>query len=59
MGVITRAAPSLNLMVIGAPLRLIVGLAALGVTIQVVPGVMTRVSTWGLELSAQLALAFR
>jgi flagellar biosynthesis protein FliR len=59
MGVITRAAPSLNLMVIGAPLRLIVGLAALGVTVQVVPGVMARVSTWGLELSAQLALAFR
>jgi len=59
LGVITRAAPSLNLMVIGAPLRLIVGLAALGIALQVVPGVMTRVSTWGLELGAQLALAFR
>ena len=59
MGVITRAAPSLNLMVIGAPLRLVVGLAALGIAIQVVPPVMARVSTWGLELSAQLALAFR
>jgi len=59
MGLITRAAPSLNLMVIGAPMRLIVGLAALGVAIQVVPGVMTRVSTWGMELGAQLALGFR
>jgi len=59
LGVITRAAPSLNLMVIGAPLRLIIGLAALGIAIQVVPAVMTRASTWGMELGAQLALAFR
>ena len=59
MGLISRAAPSLNLMVIGAPLRLLVGLASLGVAIQVVPSVMTRVSTWGMDLSAQLALAFR
>jgi len=59
MGLITRAAPSLNLMVIGAPMRLMVGLAALGVAIQVVPTVMTRVSTWGMELGAQLAHGFR
>jgi flagellar biosynthesis protein FliR len=59
MGLVTRAAPSLNLMVIGAPLRLMVGLATLGVAIQVVPGLMTRVSTWGMELGGQLALAFR
>jgi flagellar biosynthetic protein FliR len=59
MGVISRAAPTLNLMVIGAPLRLIVGLAALGMAIQVVPGVMTRASGWGMELGARLALAFR
>jgi flagellar biosynthesis protein FliR len=59
MGVVSRAAPSLNLMVIGAPLRLIVGLFALGLSIQVVPGVMARASAWGLELGARLAMAFR
>jgi flagellar biosynthetic protein FliR len=59
MGVVSRAAPSLNLMVIGAPLRLIVGLFALGLSIQVVPGVMARASALGLDLGARLALAFR
>lgn len=59
MGVISRAAPSLNLMVIGAPMRLLVGLAALGAAIQVVPGVVTHMSTWAMELSAQLAFALR
>jgi flagellar biosynthetic protein FliR len=59
MGVISRAAPSLNLQVIGAPLRLIVGLFALGTAISIVPAVVTRLSGWGVELSAHLAVAFR
>jgi flagellar biosynthesis protein FliR len=59
MGVVTRVAPTLNLMVIGAPLRLLVGLFALGVAIQIVPGVVIRMSEWSLELASQLALAFR
>ena len=59
MGLVTRAAPSLNVMVLGAPLRLLVGLATLAVAIQVVPGVMVRTSGWGLELATRLAAAFR
>jgi len=59
MGVVSRAAPSLNLMVIGAPLRLIVGLMALGLAIQVVPVVTTRLASWALDLGAQLAVSFR
>jgi flagellar biosynthetic protein FliR len=59
MGVTSRAAPSLNLMMVAAPLRLILGLVALGLAIQVVPPVITRVGSWGLELGAQLAHALR
>lgn len=59
MGVITRAAPSLNLATVGAPLRLLVGLTALATAIQVVPGVVARTAGWGVELGARLALAFR
>jgi flagellar biosynthetic protein FliR len=59
MGVTSRAAPSLNLMMVAAPLRLILGLAALGLAIRVVPPLVTRVGSWGLELGAQLAHALR
>jgi hypothetical protein len=46
-------------MMVAAPLRLILGLVALGLAIQVVPPVITRVGSWGLELGAQLAHALR
>jgi flagellar biosynthesis protein FliR len=59
MGVTSRAAPSLNLMMVAAPLRLVLGLVALGVAIRVVPPIVTRVGSWGLELGAQLAHALR
>jgi flagellar biosynthesis protein FliR len=59
MGVVTRAAPSLNLMVIGAPVRLLVGLFALSMAIQVVPSLINRTAGWSLELAAQLAHSFR
>jgi flagellar biosynthetic protein FliR len=55
MGVVTRAAPSLNLMVIGAPVRLLVGLFALSIAIQVVPSLINRTAGWSLELAAELA----
>lgn len=59
MGVTSRAAPSLNLMMVAAPLRLILGLVALGLAVRVVPPVITRAGSWGLELGAQLAHALR
>jgi flagellar biosynthetic protein FliR len=59
MGVVTRAAPSLNLMIIGAPIRLLVGLFALGGAIQVIPSLINRTAGWSLELAAQLAHSFR
>jgi flagellar biosynthetic protein FliR len=59
MGVVTRAAPSLNLMVIGAPVRLLVGLFALSIAIQVVPSLINRTAGWSLELAAELAHSFK
>ena len=40
MGLIARAAPQLNLLVVGTPVRLLVGMLALSAGIQVVPGVV-------------------
>ena len=40
LGLIARAAPSLNLMVVGAPVRLITGFLALAVGVQAIPGVV-------------------
>jgi flagellar biosynthetic protein FliR len=40
LGLIARAAPSLNLMVVGAPVRLIAGFLALAVGVQAIPGVV-------------------
>jgi len=59
MGVVSRAAPSLNLMVVGAPIRLLVGLFALSGALEVVPGVITRSATMSLELASRLTLAFQ
>ena len=59
MGVVSRAAPSLNLMIVGAPIRLLVGLFALSAALEVVPGVITRSATMSLELASRLALAFK
>jgi flagellar biosynthetic protein FliR len=59
MGLMTRAAPSLNLMVIGAPLRLLVGLATLAATVHVVPGLVVRTADWALALGSRFAGAFQ
>jgi len=59
LGIITRAAPALNLMVVGAPIRLLVGLAALVAGIQVVPGLTADLVHYGLELAVRLAGAVR
>jgi flagellar biosynthetic protein FliR len=59
MSLIARAAPSLNILVVGAPLRLMIGLILLGL---VIPGV-TRIAVSrlqpALELGIQAGRAFR
>jgi flagellar biosynthetic protein FliR len=59
LGLVSRAAPALNLMVIGFPLRVGIGLLALGVGIQVVPGVIARYAPAALETASRLAWGHR
>lgn len=59
LGLMSRVAPALNLMVIGFPVRLIVGLTALAAAIQIVPFVVSRVTPPAFELAARLMMAFR
>ena len=59
LGLVSRVAPALNLMVIGFPLRLGVGLLVLAVGIQVVPGAIARYVPAALDAAARLAWAHR
>lgn len=59
VGLISRAAPALNLMVIGFPLRLLAGLFALAATVSVVPSLVTRLVVPALDMAGRLAFAFR
>ena len=58
MGLVARAAPSLNLLIVGTPLRLLVGMLALSAGIQVVPGVIAGATTPALEAAVRLVRAF-
>jgi flagellar biosynthetic protein FliR len=57
LGLITRAAPQLKLMVMGAPVRLLVGLFVLGTTLAVVPDVVLGTVDPALRLATRLAQA--
>jgi flagellar biosynthetic protein FliR len=59
VGLIARTAPSLSFIVIGYPLRLIVGLTVLAALVGVVPSVVNSMLEQTMALTARLALAFR
>jgi len=59
LGLIVRAAPAMNLMVIGFPVRLLVGLAALAIAVQVAPLLMSRATGRAFDLSLRTILTFR
>jgi flagellar biosynthesis protein FliR len=59
VGLISRAAPPLNFMVIGFPLRMLVGLVVLAVVIGVVPAVIAPLTERSVEMGLRLAAAFR
>jgi len=59
MGLLSRAAPMLNIMVVGAPLRLLAGLIVLGLTVPVVLRVASGAADTVLRLGVQGAEAFR
>jgi flagellar biosynthetic protein FliR len=59
LGLVSRVAPALNLMVIGFPLRLGVGFLVLAVGIQVLPGAIARYVPAALDAAVRLAWAHR
>jgi flagellar biosynthetic protein FliR len=59
LGLASRAAPTLNLMAQGFPIRLLVGLLTLAAMVRVIPVVIERTVPSMLELTARLASAFR
>jgi len=59
MGLMSRAAPSLNLLVVGAPLRLPVGLLVVAASLAAMPTLISRLLPRALELATAAAGAFR
>jgi flagellar biosynthetic protein FliR len=59
MGLLARAAPSLNLLIVGTPLRLLAGMLALSAGVQVVPSVIAGAATPALEAAVRLMWAIR
>jgi flagellar biosynthetic protein FliR len=59
IGLISRASPALNYMVIGYPVRLMVGLTLLAALVPVIPAVTNSMMENVLLTGAQLARAFR
>lgn len=59
MGLMSRAAPSLNLLVVGAPLRLPIGLLVVAASMAALPALLVRLWPAALELAAAAAGAFR
>lgn len=57
LGVMARVAPTLNLMVTAAPVRLLVGWMALALTLRVLPEILTRAFPQALTLGARTAAA--
>jgi flagellar biosynthetic protein FliR len=59
LGLLARVAPSLNVMMAGAPVRLVVGLLMAAATITALPVLITRYVPTVLDLGAATARAFR
>jgi flagellar biosynthetic protein FliR len=58
-GLLSKAAPALNLMVVGTPIRLVVGLLAVAAVAPQIPPLTTRVVGLAGEAARELARAFR
>jgi flagellar biosynthetic protein FliR len=59
IGLVSRSAPSLNFMVIGYPVRLIVGLLVLAAMVGTIPEVIASVAQRAVGLGLDLAAAFK
>jgi len=59
MGLMSRAAPSLNLLTVAAPLRLPIGLLVVAASLAAMPSLVARMWPHALQLAAAAAEAFR
>jgi flagellar biosynthetic protein FliR len=59
LGLMARLAPAFNIMVIGAPARLVVGLLVIAATLASVPPLVARYAPVTLDVAADAARAFR
>ena len=59
IGFISKVAPGLSFMVIGYPVRMIIGLFVLGLVVATVPGVVTGLTDRTIRLALETAAAFR
>lgn len=59
LGLVARAAPGINLMVVSQPLRIVIGLLVVASILGMAPGLIARYITPALESGMRAALAFR
>lgn len=59
MGIVSRGAPSLNLMAVGMPIRLIVGLLAVAAVVPQLPALVRRFTEFFTAIAWQLTQGFR
>jgi flagellar biosynthetic protein FliR len=59
LGLMARIAPAFNVMIVGAPARVIVGLLVVAATLSSVPALVARYAPITLDLAAETARAFR
>lgn len=59
MALMARVAPSLNLMAVAPPVRIVIGLLAIAAMIPLIPSVATRASSSIAQVALQAATAFR
>lgn len=58
LGIVSRGAPALNLMALGTPIRLIVGLLTIAAVVPQLPALVRRFTAFFMELGWRLAQAF-
>lgn len=59
LGLISRSAPTLNLLVVAAPVRVLIGLVVIAAIVPAAPSVVRRFSGVAMEIGTALAGAFR
>jgi len=59
LGIVSRGAPVLNVMALGTPIRLIVGLLVIAAVVPLLPALVRRVTPYFTELAWQLAQGLR